>query len=351
MNRLVQKIQFKKKVIVENRSSFLERLAVLLNEGYTFHDSLFLLLPHHMKDYRGMQEKIEEDFRSGLGVTHILGRFGFSPGLLLPVAIAEIDGKLAEALLGMAVRLRSLDEKRKKLKSLLLYPMVLFVFIVGLLLVFRKFFLPNMEALAMSRQSEAKGFVAVLPAIVARIPDIMFVLVLITLGVTTICIYLYRKLTPERKIRVWLSIPLGGMLFSIWKTRDFAGEMGNLLQSGLSMQNALSVLIDQQLDPVLSEIAENVREQVIYGEPFHSAVELTDGLTEQLAAFAEHGADSGHLPKELIIYSDHLGETIDRKLNATLSILQPALFSIIAICILAAYLAILLPVYGMLDKL
>ena len=31
--------------------------------------------------------------------------------------------------------------------------------------------------------------------------------------------------------------------------------------------------------------------------------------------------------------------------------LQPALFCIIAICILAAYLALLLPVYGMMDKL
>ena len=117
------------------------------------------------------------------------------------------------------------------------------------------------------------------------------------------------------------------------------------------MQNALDVLIDQQLDVVLSEIARNVKQRVVFGESFHSASQMTEGLTSQFAAFAKHGADSGHLPKELLIYSEHLGEAIDDKLTRALAMLQPALFGIIAICILAAYLALLVPVYGMMDKL
>ena len=78
---------------------------------------------------------------------------------------------------------------------------------------------------------------------------------------------------------------------------------------------------------------------------------MTDGLTKQFSSFAKHGADSGYLPKELIIYSEHLDETIDRHLSTGLAVLQPALFSLIAICILAAYIALLLPVYGMIDKM
>ena len=42
---------------------------------------------------------------------------------------------------------------------------------------------------------------------------------------------------------------------------------------------------------------------------------------------------------------------IDRYLAKGLAVLQPALFSLIAICILAAYIALLLPVYGMIDKI
>ena len=80
-------------------------------------------------------------------------------------------------------------------------------------------------------------------------------------------------------------------------TRIFLQNLGGLLESGLSTQNALAVLIDQEMDDVLSEIASNVKDQVVYGETFHVATKLTVGLTDQLAAFAKHGEDSGYLSK------------------------------------------------------
>ncbi|MBE1553758.1 competence type IV pilus assembly protein ComGB [Sporosarcina limicola] len=341
---------FRKKEILVNRPAFLERLSVLLTEGYTFHDGLTLLLPHHTKNYDVLLERLNDDFKEGFGVTHLLGQVGFSPGSLLPVAIAEIDGRLAQALNGMAKRLRKKEEKQKKLKNLLMYPLVLFFFITALLIAFRRLFLPNMEALAISRQSEGGEFISSLPFIVTKIPDLIFGIVMIFACIATVCVIVYKKLRPETKIRVFMSLPIAGPFFSMMKTRDFASEMGSLLQSGLSMQRALDVLIGQRLDVVLGEIAKKVKEQVIFGESFYMAAHLTVGLTKQLSAFAKHGEDSGHLPKELTIYSDHLAETIDEKLTSALALLQPALFSIIAICILAAYLALLLPVYGMMDK-
>ncbi|KAA0966054.1 hypothetical protein FQ087_07330 [Sporosarcina sp. ANT_H38] len=351
MNKQKIKSLLNKQEILQNRPVFLKRLSVLITEGYTFYDAVTLLLPHHMKDYTSVLEAMNNDFKEGFGVTHILASLGFSTGTLLPIAIAEIDGRVAQSLSGMAVRMRIAEEKRKKLKKLLIYPIVLFIIIAALLITFRRFFLPNMEALAISRKGEENGLVSALPSLVTKIPDFLISVVLISALLTVVCTVIYKKLAPATKIRVLMSIPVAGTFFSILKTRDFSSEVGGLLQSGLSLQNALDVLIDQNLDAVLSEIAKNVKEQVVYGDSFHVAVGRTEGLMHQLSAFAKHGADSGYLPKELQIYSEHLSETIDEKLTQALAMLQPALFSIIAICILAAYLALLLPVYGMMDKL
>ncbi|MER2088759.1 MAG: competence type IV pilus assembly protein ComGB [Sporosarcina sp.] len=351
MSRHAWKMQFRKKEAIQNRPVFLERLSVLLTEGYTFHEGIILLLPHHMKDYKGMLAAMDNDFKEGLGVIHILSRIGFSSSALLPIAIAEMDGRVAQALGGTAARLKRTEEKRKKLKNLLIYPIFLLFIISALLIAFRKFFLPNMQLMTNSRISEDDGIVSVLPSLVTKIPDFIMGAVLLSLVLTAICVFIYGKLLPGTKIRVVMAIPIAGTFFSVVKTRDFSSEIGGLLESGLSMQNALDVLTDQKLDIVLSEIAKNVKEQVIYGESFHIAVSRTEGLMDQLSAFAKHGADSGYLPKELQLYSEHLTETIDEKLTKALAMLQPALFSIIAICILAAYLALLLPVYGMMDKL
>lgn len=345
------KIQFKKRAALLNKTTFLKRLAELLKEGYPFYDALNLLLPHHTAEYKAVLAEMDADFRKGLGVSAILSSFGFTSNALLPIAIAEKNGGLTEALEGLAVRMEKIEGAKKKLRNLLSYPVVLFVFVTILLVVFRNFFLPNMEALLESRQGDTKGLFALLPMIVSKIPDIILGVGVILLLLILYSAFIYRRLPPAKKIRFFSKVPILGNIFFMWKTQVFASEMGNLLQTGISMQDALDVLIRQELDPVLSEIAKNIKGHVIYGESFHEAIRLTEGLLRPFASFAEHGAISGHLPRELLIYSAHLEETIDEKLRKGLALLQPLLFSLIAICILAAYMALLLPVYGMLDKI
>jgi len=341
----------KRKQSLLYRPEFLLRLSVLLKEGYTFHEALRLLLPHHMKNYNEILLEIDGEFRKGLGVTHILMLLGFHSKSLLPIVIAEVDGRLAEAFVSMGNQLKKKESAQEKLRKLLAYPIVLLIFITLLLLAFRKFFLPNMEALVLSRNNEEEGFISALPMLVVKIPDLILGIGILFSIVFFSCLYFYKKMEPKNKIRFIIRVPVVGKIFSTWKTRAFASELGNLLESGLSMQSALDVLILQRLDLVLSEIARNVKKYVIYGEPFHSAVGLVDGLTKQFTSFAQHGSDSGHLPKELIIYSEQLEEMIDRRLASALAMLQPLLFSLIAICILAAYIALLLPVYGLIDKM
>jgi competence protein ComGB len=343
--------ELKKKIKLKNRSEFLSRLAVLLKEGYTFYDSVSLLLPHHVDDYRLLLTKIESDFRDGETVTHILSRLEFSSSILLPVVIAERDGRLAETLSSMAVRMEKTEEAKKKLKGLLAYPAGLFIFISILLLGFRKFFLPNIELLASSRSNGDSGFVQSLPTLVAKTPDIILGIGILLTCFLVGCMIFYKKLPPAKKIKFFIAIPFLGNIFTMWKTRLFSSELGSLLLSGLSMQDSLDILINQNLDPVLSEIANEIKKSVIYGEPFDKAVAITDGLTKQFSSFVEHGTNSGHLPKELIIYSEYLENKISDLLTKGLAILQPLLFSLIAICILAAYIALLLPMYGMIDKI
>ncbi len=343
--------ELKKKIKLKNPSEFLSRLAVLLREGYTFYDSVNLLLPHHVDDYRYLLEKIESDFRDGETVTHILSRLDFSSSILLPVVIAERDGRLAETLSSMAGRLEKTEEAKKKLKGLLAYPAGLFIFISILLLGFRKFFLPNIELLASSRSNGDSGIVQALPTLVAKTPDLIFAMLILLTCILAGCMIFYKRLPPAKKIKFLIAIPFLGNLFTMWKTRLFSSELGSLLLSGLSMQDSLDVLINQNLDPVLSEIANEIKKSVIYGEPFDKAVAITDGLTKQFSSFVEHGTNSGHLPKELIIYGEYLENKISEILTKGLAILQPLLFSLIAICILAAYIALLLPMYGMIDKI
>jgi competence protein ComGB len=148
-----------------------------------------------------------------------------------------------------------------------------------------------------------------------------------------------------------MSIPLVGSIYSKIITRDFASEIGSLLQSGLAIQDALEVLVKQKVNLVLSEVALSIKGHVIYGENFETAIQLTGALRKELSAYAKHGSDTGHLAKELLLFSENLHEMIEEEIGKWLALLQPLLFVILSVCILAAYLALLLPVYGMFDNL
>lgn len=336
---------------VENRPAFLGRLSVLLQEGYTFHDGLVLLLPYHSKHFSDLLERVEKDLKAGLGVTDILMNLGFPSHTLLPVFVAEVDGRLAEALKGIADRMRQSEERRKKLRNLLLYPITLFFFLTIFLFVFRTYFIPNLQAMTLARKGAENGFSSLLPLLVSRIPDAMIGCSIFLVCIVGSGLLIYRRLSTTRKIRFLMSLPIARSLFSKWMTREFAGELGSLLQSGLSMQDALEVLEKQKINPVLSEIAMSVKGHVIYGENFDSAIRLTHGLRDELSAYAKHGSDSGYLAKELLLFSENLHELIEEDMGKCLALLQPVLFTILAFCILAAYLALLLPVYSMFDNL
>ncbi|ARK23256.1 hypothetical protein SporoP37_00170 [Sporosarcina sp. P37] len=332
-------------------AEFLQRLSVLLQEGYTFHEGLILILPYHSKEYEEKLLQVEAELKMGYGVSHILKNLGFERSIMLPIVIAEVDGNLIRALKEVADRVNRTADKRRQIQKLLAYPSVLFSFLLILLVAFRQFFLPNFEALSVMRASETGGMVQLLPKVVSLIPDLLLTLAVIGCAVFVLLRIWLKKLTASRTLHYILKTPVLGRFYSEMKTRDFASELGSLLQSGLSMQNALAVLTEQTEDPILSVMTRRLSELVIYGESLHGAIRLTDGLSPRLADFAKHGADTGYLPKELLLYSEHTSEQLEEKVNQWITVLQPALFGILAVCILLSYLSILLPVYKMIDSI
>lgn len=67
---------------MQKPAEFLAKLAVLLKEGYTFHEGIILLLPYHTKQYDELLERIEMELKLGYGVSHVLQLIGFRKSIL-----------------------------------------------------------------------------------------------------------------------------------------------------------------------------------------------------------------------------------------------------------------------------
>jgi len=110
-------------------------------------------------------------------------------------------------------------------------------------------------------------------------------------------------------------------------------------------------LTEQNHHTIVRFIAENIKTEIIQGQPLSTAVERMAILSSDMPAFLKHGELTGFLGKELILYSDVKKEKIEQNTKKWLQIIKPTFFIIIAECIVAAYLAILLTMYNLVHTI
>lgn len=337
------------KIHLRDRSRFLERLAVLLKEGYLLPTALTLLLPIHSRTLEAADAGLSSILKSGGNAAELLKFLGFRDGVLFPVEIAEHHGRLSESLESIARSYGRTEQIQTKLRNILVYPASLLGFTSLLFLFFRMNYVPNLTELMSSLQNdgESKG----VPAYLLKMPDYFIA----GMAVCLLSAFILWKVLKAQKVRVqinWLlRIPVIKKYIRLYWSHLIARELGTLVHSGISLQESLKVLTEQNHHAVIRFIAECVKSEILQGQPLSRAVERMGILSSDMPAFLKHGELTGFLGKELILYSEVQMEQIEQQTQKWLRIIQPIFFIIIAACIVAAYLAILLPMYNLVHTI
>ncbi|MGE6488438.1 competence type IV pilus assembly protein ComGB [Paenisporosarcina sp. NPDC076898] len=333
----------------KKQAQFIKRLSTLLSEGYTFYDSLVMLLPHHVKASEEANNTLEVHLKNGEGVTTLLMTLGIPRSYLLSIQMSESHGKLHQALQSLHTHIAMLDRAKASLKKVVVYPVFLFCMLAGLFLAFRIYFLPNMQMLADSRQKSTSSSSMNWTNLLLHLPDVLVILSVLVIFIAFISRWFIQRNSYKHQLTILLKLPILSKWMKLFWTKNFAQELGTLLASGLSLQHALDVLKSQNYQPYLQVISESIYTSILMGDSLKHAVQIAECFLDDFPTYISHGEISGHLDRELLIYSELLNEQTEAALTKSLSFVQPVLFGVLAICILAAYLSILLPVYGMID--
>ncbi len=338
-----------RRVPFRERGQFLTRLSVLMSEGYLFPVAMTLLLPMHTERLDEALAGMDRILKGGGNAAEVLKFLGFRERVLFPVEIAEFHGKLSEAMTGIAAGFKRTEEVQKKLRNILVYPVSLLILTAALFLFFRTNYVPNLTALISSLQHSEEG--EGVPVYLLRIPDVAIAaftaVALIILGFRE-----YIKRQPaERQISLLIKLPVIGPVMRLYWSQIASRELGTLLHSGISLQEALKLLRIQRHHAIISQIAESLHDEVKTGIALSVAVGRHDFAANDMAAFIRHGEATGMLGKELMLYSEVLLDRIELQAQRSLKIIQPSFFVLIAVCIVAAYLAILLPMYNLVHTI
>ncbi|MCP1145221.1 competence type IV pilus assembly protein ComGB [Lysinibacillus endophyticus] len=343
-------MSMKNKGKIKQIPTFLLRLSTLLEEGYTFSDSITMLLPFHTEKIDYWNTTIHERLRSGEDVASILRCFSIPQYYLIAIKIAEENGDMARALKNIAIQMEFNEKMQKKLIKLLSYPLLLFVVLTCVFISFRTYFLPNIQGIIHSRTDEQTSNIG-LSNILLRLPDVLFLsILLITFGLF-ICSLYFKRQTVQQRLILFLKIPVVNYFYKLLLTRELCRGLGSLLVSGFSLQQALNILQQQQFNKLLAYVSSEIEKHIIYGDSLSHCVSVIAWFFPKFEEFIKHGEKNGHLGRELLIYCDLLDEKLQNIIKTGIAVVQPLLFIIIAICIIAAYLSVLLPMYEIIEIL
>lgn len=333
----------------KERGTFLKRLGALLEEGYSLKKSLKLLNKLEINSIKKWIREIEAGLKKGKTLHEELEKIGFSKKTCSQIYLASQYGDYGKSIRQCGEDLLEEEKFKKRIQSLLAYPLILLFFLFSMIMIMRFLVLPNMESLFFNQESKARIYSNLIVRFIYYSPQLILITFLLSILLVFILKNKLANLSYLEKIRFFVKWPFIKKYFTYYWTNFLFLEWGNLLKKGMSFQELIQLMMGEESSTILRETAEQLSEEMIQGKTIKEGLKTLPFFDEEGLMVISHGEDLGHLAIEMIFYAKYCEEELSNELEKILLIIQPLIFIFIALMIIAIYASMILPIYTMME--
>jgi general secretion pathway protein F len=327
------------------------QLATLLSSGLPLMESLNVLVDQEENQpLKRALAALRDSVRGGSSFTDALktNTKVFSQLYGNMVAAGEASGTLEITLDRLADFLEEQVRFRGRLAAALAYPALMTVIGIGVLFFLFSFVLPRVVGMFEDMRQQLPFITLALLAVVHVLSRFWW-LILIALGGAGW--YLKQHFsTPagREKMDGWLlRMPLFGTLIRMIAVSRFTRTLGTLLQSGVPTLTALEIVQNVIGNTVLAEAVRKARENVREGESIAEPLRRSGLFPPVVVQMVSVGEKSGELEKMLLKVSDSFDRTVESRMAALMSLVEPAIILLMGLVVGLIVIAILLPIMQM----
>lgn len=339
------------KIKSRDLSAFTRQLANLVCSGLSLSRALSTLSsqtqnPRLKQLIEGLQQKLKKGFTFSEALS--LYSKIFSGFYINMVKIGESGGGLEKALERLADFKEREDDLSSQVNSALAYPAL--VFIIGTITVFilMGFVIPHMVVMF-------SGLGQILPLstrVIIQASALISRFWWLLLGATGAVILLgrYYYAIEKNKLRIdgiKLRLPWIGGLLRKMEIARFSYSLGVLLENGVSMLEALAVVILGVENRVFRNRISSFREKIRHGQSLSSCLKTDTLFPPLLLNMVGVGEESGELAQMLLRVAAAFEKEVNRATKTIVSLLEPLLILVIGSIIGLIVLSMLLPVFQM----
>lgn len=336
---------------IKDQAKLFHQLGYLLNKGYTLATALEFLILHMPNEKKQDLQFILLQLKQGVPFFNVFDPLYFSSEGLSFIYFSEKYGELAAGLVNAGKMLEKKQRYKEQTEKIMRYPLFLMFILILLIIMMQNVLLPQFIQLSESMDLPQSNFISTVLFLKSFFPSMLLIVIsMISVAFLIYFFYFRRKTLIEQKILL-CKFPFIRFIVQKYNTYFFSFHLGNLLENGLSINEALSVFENQNQIGFFQEEAERIRTFLLEGEQLETILKSTTYYDKELATIIIHGQANGILPSELLDYSRLIMEKFEETLKGWLKVLQPAMLLLVGVMVVLMYLAVMLPIYGMLQTL
>ncbi len=344
----ISRVLKRKKIKIDELVIFSRQLATMVDSGIPLVTALDILAEQtENMFFKEVVSKIRDDVETGSSLSEALGKHKniFSGLFVNMVRAGESSGMLDEILDRVSTYLEKTSILQKKIKSALMYPLVVTVMALAITTFLMIKVVPVFSEIY-------AGFGAQLPMptqVMLNISAFMRKYFYVAIGIFVMFyVFINRYVKTEKgKIKLdtlKLKLPVFGVLIRKVAVGKFTRTLSTLVRSGVPILSSLEIVSKTADNRVVEIAVDKVRENVKEGEPIADPLSRSGVFPPMVVRMISVGEQTGELEKMLGKIADFYDEQVDTAVSGLTSLIEPLIIAFLGIVIGSIVIAMFLPI-------
>lgn len=341
-------------VSVRAKATFFHLLSVMLNSGVPMVQAL-ISLAEQTEDSPRLKKIISQiaiDIEEGgsLSEAMLVYQDVFSEQEVGMVQSGEAAGRLVQVLESLAHNTEKLHNIRSKVRSAMMYPLVIMLLLVAVIVAMMVFVVPKLKELFTSTGNELPTLTRVVVGISNFMVEHGLLLLLIIFLIVLLLMVFKRTDTGKFYFdNMKLRLPVFGKLFQKSYLSRLTRSLSNLLDSGVSIVKTFEITANSMGNEVyrrrLLMAAEDIKQGIPLADNF-SESNLFPPMMVSMIDVGEKTAQLGEITEKI---ADFYEAEVDTAVEGLSKILEPLILIVIGVTVGTVVAAIMLPIMQLSD--
>ena len=335
---------------------FTQNLSVMVKTGFSLAQALkTIALQTTNKVFKEIIINIQHDVESGISFSNALAKHPkvFPELFVNMIAAGEVSGKLDEILITLTKQMKKDHALIAKVRSAMMYPSVVVVAMVGIGIVMMITVVPQLTDIYTEAEAELP-----LPTQILIGSSNLLANQGIWLGLGTILlamIFIRLKKTKKGKYyfhKILLKIPIFAGIMKKINLARFARTLSSLLKTDIPIVQTLQIISktlgNVHYQQAMLDASEKVKKGINIVNTLEEKPNLFPPVVTQMINIGEESGTLDTISDEIANFYE---EDVDQTMSGLSAIIEPILMLLIGAVVAVLALAILMPMYGLVETI